>query len=271
MHDRVSIHGICFMGDGFPQQAEYWRQLDARRVCMVGMHIDSEGIDAARSALGSGNFRLENIVNPFLQARLSQDETTWQEPRTRLSQVIQSAKALDANSIYMTTGGHGENMTWEQSAEVFAKAIKPCVQEAKDAGIPLMIENAPFHNADIHIAHSLRDTITLAEMADMDICIDLFGCWVDAELKALIEQAMPRCNLVQVADYVLGDRAPAARAVPGDGAIPLKRLLDWILSAGYTGAFDMELFGPRIETEGRLSAVRRSADNIGDILNSLGA
>lgn len=272
MHERVTVHGICFLGDQFEQQAKYWRELEAHRVCLVGLQIEKEGIAAARAALDTGNYRLENIVSPFLMGQqLNPDEATWSAPRAQLSAQIQAAAQLGANSIYMTTGGHGTNLTWEQSAEVFVNAIAPCVEEARAEGIRLMVENAPFHNADIHIAHTLRDTITLAEMAGIGVCIDLFGCWYEADLKNLIEHAMPRCDLVQVSDYVFGDRAPAARAVPGDGNMPLEKLLDWVLSAGYRGAFDLELFGPRIDKEGRFEAARRAALRTGELLESLGA
>ena len=60
-------------------------------------------------------------------------------------------------------------------------------------------------------------------------------------------------------------------AVIGDGAIPIKRICEWILKAGYQGPFDLELLGPRIDKEGRIAAVARSARNLGDILDSLGA
>ena len=85
------------------------------------------------------------------------------------------------------------------------------------------------------------------------------------------ERAMPRCHLIQVADYVYGDRALPARAGPGDGAVPLRRIFDWALSAGYRGAFDLELIGPRIDAEGHLAAARRAADVVGEMLQSLGA
>ena len=134
-----------------------------------------------------------------------------------------------------------------------------------------MIENALPLYADYHIAHSLRDTLALAEMAGIGVCIDLFGCWTEAGLRASIERAIPRCNLIQLSDYVYGDRSLPSRAVPGDGAIPLQRILDWMLAAGYTGAFDLELIGPRIDKEGHLEAVRRTGDYLGKILSSLGA
>jgi len=54
---------------------------------------------------------------------------------------------------------------------------------------------------------------------------------------------------------------------PGDGRT---QQTDAEVSAGYTGAFDLELIGPRIDSEGRVEAVRRAADRLGEILHSLG-
>ncbi len=226
---------------------------------------------AARDALKAGGYRIEAVVHPFLPGQhLDPREASWETPRARLSTTIEIAVSLGARCIYMTTGGHG-NMTWEQAADVFAEAVAPCAQQAREAGIPLMIENAPPQYADIHLAHSLRDTVTLAELAGIGVCIDLFSCWTEAGLRDSIERAMPRCDLVQVSDYVYGDRTLPARAVPGDGDLPLERILDWILAAGYTGAFDLELLGPRIEAEGPREAIRRAAHNTGKLLESLGA
>ncbi|HKY89474.1 MAG TPA: TIM barrel protein, partial [Nevskiaceae bacterium] len=130
---------------------------------------------------------------------------------------------------------------------------------------------APPLYADVHLAHSLRDTVTLAQMAGIGVCIDLFACWTEAGLRDSIERAVPRCAVIQVGDYVYGDRALPSRAVPGDGHIPLQRLIGWALDAGYAGAFDLELLGPRIDREGHLAATARAAERVGAILQALGA
>jgi sugar phosphate isomerase/epimerase len=195
-------------------------------------------------------------------------EESWRDARDTLSRLIQTAHSLGARSIYMLTGGHG-SLSWEEAAEVFRTAIAPCVIQAKDAGIGLMVENSAAAYADTHIAHTLRDAITLAELAGVGVCMDLFACWAEAGLQESIARAMPGCQLVQVCDYVYGDRSLPARAVPGEGAIPIKRILEWTLQAGYTGVFELELLGPRIDAEGRLSAVRRSAEILGEILKEL--
>lgn len=271
MHERVSVNGICFLENSLGEQAGYWNTLAARRVSIVGHLVEAEGVVSVERALATGDYALETIVHPFLPGQhLDRDENSWVIPRARLSAQIEAAAQLGAKSIYMVTGGHG-GMDWEQAAETFARAIAPCVEQARSAGVALMIENAPPQYADIHIAHTLRDTLVLADIADIGVCIDLFGCWTEAGLKALIEQAVPRCDLVQVSDYVLADRNLPARAVPGDGDMPLLRLLDWILSANYQGAFDLELLGPRIDQEGHLEATRRAGQTVGELLTSLGA
>jgi sugar phosphate isomerase/epimerase len=126
-------------------------------------------------------------------------------------------------------------------------------------------------NADIHLAHTLGDTVALAALADIEVCIDLQACWFESDLERRLAEAVPRCGLVQVSDYVYGDRSAPCRAVPGDGVIPLTRFLDSILSAGYTGVFDLELCGPRIEHEGPASATARAAENLSTILEDIGA
>jgi sugar phosphate isomerase/epimerase len=270
MHARISVNTLCFPGSAFRELATYWRELDASRVSMVSIPLFDEGLSAAQDALGTGDYRVETITHPFLyNQHLQPNEESWTEARLKLIQLIDTAKVLGAQSIYVSAGGHG-SLTWEEAAAYFSEAIAPCVAHAKAVGIPLMVENAPQLYPDTNIVHTLRDAVMLAEMADIGVCIDIFSCWTEAGLRDSIQRAMPRCHIVQISDYVYGDRSLPARAVPGDGAIPIRRIADWILSAGYAGAFDLELIGPRIDKEGRLAAVQRAAAYLGETLISLG-
>jgi sugar phosphate isomerase/epimerase len=269
MHDRLSVHAVCFPGAPFRELSAYWKELGAHRVSLVSHLLLEEGLQAAQDALRASQCTVESITHPFLPGRhLEQREESWRDARSTLSHVIQAAKSLGARSIYMLSGGHGA-LSWEEAAEAFSAAIAPCVIEANEAGIALMVENSAPLYADVHIAHTLRDAINLAETAGVGVCVDLFACWTEAGLRESIERAMPRCQLVQVSDYAYGDRSMPCRAVPGDGAIPIRQLLEWTLRAGYAGTFDIELIGPRIDAEGRLKAVRRSADILGEILREL--
>jgi sugar phosphate isomerase/epimerase len=270
MHERLSLHMACFQGASFADLAGYWRELGVHRVSLVSGVIEEEGVAAARAALDGR--QVETITHLFMfdGRQLSPDEATWREPRAKLSRAIADASAVGARSIYMLTGGHG-TLAWEEAADCFSRAIAPCVAEAEAAGVALLIEDAVPHYAHVHIAHSLRDTITLAQQAGIGVNLDIFSCFTEAGLKDTIARAMPLCRLVQVGDYTFGDPCLPGRTVPGDGDIPLPRILGWILEAGYRGVFDVELIGPRIEKEGGVSAARRAIDRVGEMLRTLGA
>jgi len=254
--------------------ADYVRQcqaLGARRVGFLSTALaDDAGHATVRAALAGTDLAVESITHVFFPGALSGEEAQWRQARQTLARLIDRAAELDARSIYMLTGGHGGE-SWERDAQHFCAAIAPCVEQARAAGVALAVENASSLYADLHIAHTLADTITLAEMADIGVCVELFFCWAEANLPQLFERAMPRCRLVQVSDYAPGNRVLPDRAVPGDGVIPLHSLLELLLDTGYTGAFDLELLGPRIEEEGAAAAVARAGRFLTDQLDALGA
>ena len=270
MHERVSVNALCFPGADLPEMAGHWRALQPRRIAFMSQLLPQD-LAVAQAIIAEGGYRFESMTHLFLLGRqIDNRADVWAEERAKLSRVLDAVARLGGQSVYMMTGGHGD-LVWEQAADYFAEAVAPCAAQATALGLELMIETTSPMYADGHLAHTLRDTVTLAEIAGVGVCVDIFACWTEAGLKQTIERAMPRTHLVQVGDYVFGDRSLPSRAVPGDGNIPLVRIIDWLLGAGYTGAFDLELIGPRIDAEGRLEATRRAADKVGEILVSLGA
>ncbi|UXA16590.1 sugar phosphate isomerase/epimerase [Mycobacterium sp. SMC-4] len=240
---RLSVHDVTFLGDGPAELAACWESLGVSRLSL----IDTELSDPALArAIHAGQFSVETVYHLFGSS-------------DGLFRVIDAAAGIGTRVVYMLTGGRSD-LTWEQAADRFCDAVRPCIDHARAAGVALAIENASSLYADIHIAHTLADTVELAERAGIGVCIDLFHCWVEADLAGLLERAMPRLEMIQLSDYVLGDRCLPARAVPGDGAIPIEPLVAQVLAQGYAHGFDLELIGPRIEAEGRLAAARRACD-----------
>ena len=62
---------------------------------------------------------------------------------------------------------------------------------------------------------------------------------------------------MQLSDFAIGTKSTPNRLVPGDGDIPMERIVGQVLAAGYEGAFDLELIGPRIDDEGYESSSKR--------------
>ena len=66
-----------------------------------------------------------------------------------------------------------------------------------------------------------------------------------------------------------GGRREPFRAVPGDGAIPLERIIAAVLEDGYTGLIDVEIY----EEEGvdPADTIARAIDRVTGMLARLGA
>lgn len=270
VHDRISVNNLCFPGVPLATDVERWGSLGARLVSTSTMKMRAEGWDQSVALLRGCGFRIATMVHPFMAVHRLDEDDKVELAKGELSRTLTAAKAISSQTVYMTTGGRGA-LTWEEAAQRFCAAVAPCAAEARQLGVELLIEPAPALYTDLHLVHTLRDTALLAEQAGIGVCIDIFSCWTEPALRESIQRVGKRCHLVQVSDYVLGDRALSCRAVPGDGAIPLERIIGWILESGFTGAFDLELIGPRIDKEGHYDAVRRTCDRLGEMLVRLGA
>ncbi|MBV9721331.1 MAG: sugar phosphate isomerase/epimerase [Mycobacterium sp.] len=263
-HKRLSVHSVTFHGASLAELEAHWVALGLSRLSIVDSQLLDPGFP---NLLQRNDYIVEAVYHLFAGGRLTNDPRAAQDA---LSAVIDAAAAAGARIVYLLTGGRGA-LRWPQAADRFCTMVAPCVEHARRSGVGLAIENASSLYADMHLAHTLRDTVTLADMGGLGICIDVFHCWAEGDVEATMAQALPRTQLIQLSDYVLGDRALPGRAVPGDGTIPIEAFVAQALANGYAHGFDLELIGPRIEDEGRRESARRACDVVGTMLDRLGA
>lgn len=266
MHPRISLHQVAFAGQPTADFVAHCRRLGVAATVVTSLVTDPER-DALRDAVAAGELRVATVNHNF--ATFPDLAGDGDAASDRLLEVIELAAALHADHVYLLTGGRG-TLTWEQAADRFTTLVAPGRDAAARSGVALLVENASPFNVDIHLSHTLSDTLALAELAGVGVCIDVHACWTEAGLAALFRRATPLTGLVQVSDYVLGDRSAPCRAVPGDGDIPLRRILSDVLDTGYRGPFDLELVGPRIDTEGAVAATTRAVRRLAGLLDELG-
>ncbi len=269
VHPRVCLHQVNMIQESTGDFVTFCREIGVRHMTLVTPLLFQPGqTEAAIEAMAGGDTHAAIVNHPIAMG--SSLDKAGPEESENLSRAIDVAAQVGAKGIYLVSGGRG-TLDWDGAARRFAEIIAPCLDAAKGKGIGLLVESTSHLNADMHIAHTLDDTIRLAEIAGIGVCIELQACWFEGGLKEKFRRAMPMAGLVQVSDYVPGDRWTPSRAVPGDGMVPLEALLRDILDLGYAGVFDLELIGPRIDEEGPRIACKRAAENLSEILDRLGA
>jgi sugar phosphate isomerase/epimerase len=227
----------------------------------------SEGTALVADAVARG-LRVANLIGlgPFHLA----DPASWPKQQDRLAQSIETAATVGAECMVFTTGPFAP-LGWDEAADALDAALSPILAEAADRDVPFAIEHTNSLRVDVGFVHTLKDAIDLARRFDVGVCMELNACWAERGLDATIRAGADRIRLVQVSDFKVGTVASSQRLVPGDGDIPIARILRAVLDAGYRGVFDLELIGDAIRAEGYDAAVPRAVDALGSILDELDA
>jgi len=263
MHPNISINTLCFAVGERDEQIERVARIGVRAITPDLEQVTRLGERRVTALLRDTGLKVAALTHRAFGFATTELANAGRE---RLIRTIEIAAQIGAPTIVMTTGGRGP-LNWSDAADRFAEAIAPCAQLARQAGIALGVEPTSHLYADASIVHRLSDTTHVCRQAGIGVTIDLFACWVDADIESAIVEAAEFTAFVQVSDCVSGDRALPCRAVPGDGAIPLDRIIPAIVRSGYRGWFDLEIIGPRLQAEGEEGGLRRAAERITEILN----
>jgi sugar phosphate isomerase/epimerase len=268
-HPRVSLSMLSQWNWTVDQDLDFFER---EGVDVIGVSLaklqDAGGWETNAPRIRDRGFRIANLigVGPF---QLS-DRDGWPKQRDRVREALDAAEALSAECIVMTSGPAGQ-LTWEDAADASAEAMAPLLDDAAARGLTITFEHTNGLRVDIGFLHTLRDAIDFARRLGIGVCMEINACWAERGLDNTIRDGIDTITIVQLSDFAIGTKSTPNRLVPGDGDIPMARIVGQLLAAGYTGVFDLEMIGPRIEEEGYESASVRAVEYVGALLSDLGA
>jgi sugar phosphate isomerase/epimerase len=255
---RVSVSAISTFKLTLVEDLEFWARHGIDHVGVSVAKLESHGWDdgvaRVQTAVDNG-LTVGNLIGlgPFHLARPDQ----WDAQRDRLVRALDAASSLGARCLVFTTGP-STPLTWDEAADALEEALAPVLVEARTRRVPFAVEHTNSLRIDVGFVHTLRDVVDLARRLDTGVCMEVNACWAERDLATTIRQGIDRIQLVQLSDFRVGTLCTPDRLVPGDGDIPLARIVHTLLDSGYGGAFDLELIGPRIDEEGYDAAVPRA-------------
>lgn len=266
MHPRLTAHASLFRGSTtLEDELAAFRRAGAERVGVFPATLTERGVEAGVAAVREAGLEVTHLVQAGLVPIAEPDR--WDEGLAGLVDVLDLARRVGARLVYGPTGG-APALEHEEAADRFSAAIAPAVEAAAARGLPLLVEPTISLIADISILFTLADTVELARRTGLGVCLDVQHCWHERGLREAIRQAGPLLGLVQLSDWLSGNRCHV-RSVPGDGAIPLERIVGWVLETGYDGLFDLELY-PEAEVPEH-ETLARGIDRATTLLDRLGA
>ncbi len=268
MHPRICVSGVSTWNWTIAEELALCQTAGIHTIGASLRKMEAEGVAESVRRFADSGVKVANLIG--LGPLEVQHPERWPAQRDRLRQVIETAVTLGAGCMVLTTGP-GYPLSWEEAADRACEALAPIATECRAAGVDFAMEHTNGLRVDVSFVHTLRDMVDLARRIGTGVCAETNACWAERGLAETITAGVDTFQLVQVSDFAAGTNSTPNRAVIGDGIIPFERILGQILAAGYTGFFDLELIGPRIEAEGYESAIRRSVDALTELLTHLGA
>jgi sugar phosphate isomerase/epimerase len=248
-----------------------WRELGVDHVGLILPKVSEVGWDAARDMVTGAGLRVSTVFGPtYRRLDADRDLGWWDADQAATVETLEFAASIGAASVYVCSGAE-PTLTWDQAADAFCELVAPAVARSAELGVPLLVEPTNPLRADVSFVFWQRDAMELARRAGTKVMLDFQSCWYERGLDAVVRDNIDLVGVAQLSDYVIGTGETGNRVPPGDGDIPLDRLVAMALDAGYEGPFDLEVMGPRIEEEGYPSAVRRSVEQVTDLLTRAGA
>ena len=268
MHERVSVSAISTFTWDLPTDLAFYARTGITTVGISVAKLERHGWDDAAARVVDAGLRVTNLIGlgPFHLAAPDR----WSAQQDRLVRALDVAQRIGAECLVFTTGPAGP-LPWAEAADALEAAMAPVLAEAAAVGVPFAIEHTNPLRVDVGFVHTLADAIDLARRLGTGVCMEINACWAERDLAATVHAGVDTLRLVQVSDFAVGTLSTPNRLVPGDGDVPLARIIGDVLSAGYGGSFDLELIGPAIEAEGYETALPRAVAATTALLHAAGA
>ncbi|NUU20098.1 MAG: sugar phosphate isomerase/epimerase [Streptomycetaceae bacterium] len=263
-HPRLSVSAMCTYPWSFAEDLALWEELGIRRAGLILAKLEAHGLRDALAALAKRGIAGTTIITHNFD--LSAPDT-WDATRAIIKRAVDVAADVGGTPYF--TPGAGDGRPADALAAALARAVEPCVAYADARGVRLAIE--PTLRRERSFVHTLGDGAEVAWQAGVSAVADLGNCWMEPGLDEVVRRVGPRIAVAQFADARTGagGEASPGRAVPGDGDLDIGRFIRAVLATGYTGAFELELVGPRIEAEGHASATRRGVARANTLLDTV--
>jgi sugar phosphate isomerase/epimerase len=236
----------------FEQDVERYAELGITRIEVCEEKLDNRRYKEQMEMVASYGLSvsaIQPLVRTFgsSQMKPAPKELSARVSRLRLS--IERLSPFAEGCPFILNTGVPENGNIEAMTKTTISELKKLAEFAADHGVSLALEplNASSMNTEsaIWTITQALEIIDAANRENVGLCLDFWNIWQNANVEEEIRQAADRILVLQVSDW----RTPRSfgdRLVPGNGIIPIGKLLHVVHETGYTGACTVEIFSQNV-------------------------
>jgi sugar phosphate isomerase/epimerase len=191
------------------------------------------------------------------------DGHSYEESLADARQAIATAAEIRASCLIIHSGARGVH-THKHARRLFRQALDKLFPVAEERGVILALEpmtgDCGGEFTFLNCLDETYDLVSTYQSPALKIALDVYHWGHQPQFIDRLPQLAPRLALVQLGDGREPPSGEPNRCQLGDGTIPLRAIVRALLSAGYTGHFEVELMGEEIEAADYREVLARSVE-----------
>ena len=236
----------------FDQDVERYAGLGVDAIEVVEAKLDDDRLGEQMRSIAAAGLVISGVqpkVRTFFGSRMTPGPTSLDDRVACLRGSIERLGRFAPGVPFITNTGAHPNGDMAEAMTVVARQLKMLSRVAADHGVLLALE--PLNPTSVNVESAIwtvdqaLDVIEAAGSDRVGLCLDYWNIWQNADVEAAIARAGDRIFTVQASDW-RRPRSFADRIVPGDGDIPLARLIRATRATGYDRPWVVEIFSQEV-------------------------
>ncbi len=160
------------------------------------------------------------------------------------------------------------DLAWDEAARHIVEQTVAFLPELHARNMRLVIEPVSPIRQDVSFVNLAADALEIVSQVDdpsFGFLFDTYHLWWQRGIEDLSRQNASKVFHVQVSDQKAITLRTRDRVMPGEGIIPLHRLLHSLADGGYSGWWELEVISDGTDDRGIESALRTAARAINDV------
>jgi sugar phosphate isomerase/epimerase len=250
-HQPPLIFGISqftTMPWSFDEDVARYAGLAVDAIEVVEAKLDDARAEAQLASIAEHGLFVASVqpkVRTFFASRMTPEPRDMNDRVACLRRSIERLARYAPGAPFITNVGAHPRGDMAEAMRVVAEQLRKLAPVAADHGVKLALE--PLNPTSVNVESAIwtidqaLDVIEAAGSDHVGLCLDYWNIWQNAGVERAIARAGNRIFSVQASDWRT-PRSFADRIIPGDGAIPLAKLLRATRETGFTGAYVVEIF-----------------------------
>ncbi|MBL9125431.1 MAG: sugar phosphate isomerase/epimerase [Planctomycetaceae bacterium] len=244
---RLSINELTTYRWHFEEDVERYVAAEIPAVGVWRQKLSDFGEDKGVELLADSGLKVSNLL--WAGGFTGSDGRSYRDGLDDAAEAIRLAAALQTDSLVVYSGGRSGH-THNHARRILREALETILPLAEQQGVNLALE--PMHPecaAEWTFLTSLEDTLSLIKSLNhprLKLVFDSYHFGHDPALIARLPELVKHLAVVHLADGHAPPGREQNRTPLGTGSLPLREIVAALITAGYDGYFDVEIFGESV-------------------------